>query len=79
MSYKSPDKVLELIFNSKKIKEFKQYLKELEIDIDFKVLLHCYFMERICFYKKDKDHQIQKQYIGLWRRFIEIEEKLKII
>ena len=37
------------IFDDKRVKEYKRYLKELQTDLDFEVLLGCYLVERTVF------------------------------
>ena len=79
LSYEAPEKILELIFNKEIVSEFNFYLKELKIYIDFKVLLCCYFLERIIFYKSNVERNTRKLYIKLFRKFIEIEHRIRKI
>lgn len=79
VSYASPLDVIEIIFMPENIKEYKRYLKNLEIDLDFKVLLYCYLIEKILFYKEAENDEIRNQYIELLKHLNEIENKKDLI
>lgn len=58
-------KVAESIFIISKVNEYKRYLKELRISIDFHVLLYCYLIERIVFWMNAGEQETSIKYCDL--------------
>ena len=73
--YVSPLDVIDKIFMPENVKEYKRYLIMLKVDLDFEVLLYCFMLEKILFYKEVEHDEIRNQYIELLKNLNEIENK----
>jgi len=65
INYVSSSEVVEQVFKAGKSKEYKRYLNKMNIDLDYRVLLYCYVIERIVFYAKVEDSETRHKYINL--------------
>jgi hypothetical protein len=70
IQYISPSEIIKKIYLLKNINEYKFYLNELDIDIEFEILLYCYLIERILSYQASKDITIRKNYILLLKNIL---------
>ncbi|NOQ32169.1 MAG: hypothetical protein GQ570_13725 [Helicobacteraceae bacterium] len=74
--YVSPSEVAEIILDSENMKEYKRYLKKLEIALDFKVLLYCHLLERAIFWMDRDEKETSVKYCDLLE-YIVMEHKEK--
>jgi len=58
-------KVKNIIFDKKNIQTYNRYLRLININIDFKVLLFVYLIERVYFWADKKDFQTSNKYCEL--------------
>jgi hypothetical protein len=68
--YLSPSKVSEKIFEIKNVKEYECYLGKLEINLDFKLLLYCYLIERAIFWMNANEKETSARYCDLFEYII---------
>ena len=69
--FKKTKNVVSLALNKDQLKQYRDYLKKLNISIDFKVFLHFYLMERILFFSKANEIDISDKYLDLSNYLIE--------
>jgi hypothetical protein len=74
--YLTPSKVTGEIFKIKNVKEYKRYLENLEINLNFEVLLYCFLMERAVFWMDANEKEASARYCDLFE-YIVIECKEK--
>ncbi len=68
---KMTDEVVKLTLNEAQLLTYKKYLKGLNIEIEFKVFLHFYLIERLVFWKKANDMELSNKYLNLSTYLIE--------
>jgi len=77
--YLTPSKASKTIFEIKNIKEYECYLEALEINLDFKLLLYCYLIERAIFWMNVNEKETSEKYCDLFKYIImEYEERRDI-
>jgi len=74
INYLSSSEVADKIFETKNVQEYKRYLDKLKITLDYHVLLYCYMIEKILFYKVE-NVETSNKYIDLLQTINEIENK----
>ena len=73
--YKTTEEVIKLALNETQILNYKNYLQELNIEIEFKVFLHFYLIERMLFWKNTNEVETAMSYRKLSNHLI-LQEKL---
>ena len=74
--YLAPSKVTKEIFEIKNLKEYECYLEKIEINLDFKVLLYCFLIERSVFWMDANEKETSARYCDLFEYIVmECKEK----
>lgn len=60
--------VSKLIFKPDNVSNYKRYLQELDIQIDYQILLYCYLIERAIFWKESNEIETSEKYCTLFEQ-----------
>ena len=65
INYISSEEVIALVLKKSHTKEYTRYLEKLNIDLDFRLFLYSYIIEKIVFYTTIKAYEVRDKYIEL--------------
>jgi hypothetical protein len=70
--YQSANEVASIIFDMQNVKKYQSYLKALNVELDYRVLLYCFLIERALFWMKENDKKTADKYCQLLNHVITI-------
>jgi hypothetical protein len=70
--YQSANEVAGIIFDTQNVKKYQSYLKALNVELDYRMLLYCFLIERALFWMNANDKKTADKYCQLFHYVITI-------